>query len=204
MANTNENNDNPSEHSFRTYILLCAIALVIAFGYMYLRNIDNTDFDKSTLKHYTCVGISSRLEIDVPFDLKDEYLDFLDETVDQMVYKIGASNNFRIEIIDIRYNFDVSTLSNNDIMEAIINFIEEDSNFGNITKSGIINVTVNGRTCARQTLNFYDKSNGLKLESKFVVFKKDDDIWMVSITYKEANKKVTDFVETIISSIEVK
>lgn len=203
MANM-QNDNSGSEHSFLAYVALCAIALLIAFGYMHLRNIGNTDFDKSSLKRYTCLGVSSKLEIDTPFDLIDGDNAPLDETVDQMVYKIGASNNFRIELVSVRYKFNVNMLSNSDIMRVLTTFLEEDDAFSNINKSAVTNATVNGIACARQTINFFDKSIGFKLESKFVVFKKNDEIWMISIAYKEADKTAENFAETIINGIEVK
>lgn len=203
MANM-QNDNSGSEHSFLGYVALCAIALLVAFGYMYLRNIGNTNFDRSSLKRYTCLGVSSKLEIDIPFDLTDGDTAPLDETGERMIYKIGASNNFRIELAGIRYNFNVNMLSSSDIMRWLTTFLEEDNTFSDIKKSAVTNATVNGIACARQTVNFFDKSIGVKLESKLVLFKKNDEIWMISIAYKEADKTAANFAETIINCIEVK
>ena len=192
-----------SDSSFKGYIIICVIALAIAFALMYLRNINNISFDKDVLKTYTCIGSSSQLLIKTPFDLKDENPGPLDETVKHMIYKMGASGNFRIEVIGATYNVDISGLNNSDIMFISLESLEDERDIENINRGDLANVIINGNSCAKQTIHYYDRINKLNIESTLVVLNKNNEVWIISVAYKKGDSKAKDFAEHIINNLNV-
>lgn len=191
-----------SDISFKGYIIICMIALAIAFALMYLRNINNISFDKDELKTYTCIGSSSQLLIKTPFDLKDENLP-LDETVKHMVYKIGVSGNFSIEVVGIIYDIDISRFRNSDIMFNLIELLEDEKDIENINKGDLANTIINGNNCARQTIRYYDRINKLNIESTLVALNKNNEVWVIIVAYKKGDQKAKDFAEHIINNLNV-
>lgn len=209
--NTIDNNENhanattkKSNSLFKGYLALCIIALVVAGGFMYIRNINNTSFDENSLKPFICIGESSELSILTPFDLKDENPGPLDETVAHMLYKMGASGNFRVEVVGIKYTVDVSAVNNSDIMEYFIDSLKEEKSISNVTKGNLINTTINGMPCSKQIISYRDRDTQYSLESIFLALKQNDEIWIVSTAYKKADKKAKEFSDSIINSIKVK
>ena len=204
MTNETTVTTHESKSAFKGYIILCLIALAIAGGFMYLRNINNTSFDESSLRSFTCIGESSKLSILTPFDLKDENPGPLDETIAHMLYKMGASGNFRVEVVGIKYTVDMSAVSNSDIMEYFIESLKEEKSISNMTKGDLINTTINGIPCSKQIINYRDRDTQYSLESVFLALKQRDEIWIVSTAYKKADKKAKTFSDSIINSIDVK
>lgn len=200
-----QKNYSKSSGSFRGFVIICIIALAIAGGLIYWRSSRNVNFDNTQLKNYTCTGLSSLLSINTPFDLTDENTGPLDEGIEKMIYKTGAADNFSIEVVGIKYNLDISMLDYEDAMDFMVESLKEDSGNSNIIKKGSIDkVTISGNKYAKQVINFYDKKSGLHLESILIMGIKNNELWFVTISYKNGDVKANAFANKIMSTVDLK
>lgn len=214
LARDVENNDIPKEindfpppkkdRPFMTFIVLCIIALALAGGLMYLRSGNDTELNSSNLTQYTCAGKSSQLTIKVPFELKDTKPDAVDSNVNNMVYKTGMSSNFRVEVVGIKYNFDISTLTTKDMMNGFMEILDDEKDISNIEKISLTDSVINGNECTKQTFTYYDKKTKDNLENMCVALKMNNEMWVVVTSYKKGDKKASGFAEEIINSIILK
>jgi len=198
-----ENNITEKKDSFKAFFLLCVIALVIAGALMFFRSGNETKFTNDSIKNYTFVGKTSQLSMKVPFELKDTNPGAIDSTISNIVYKSGVSGNFKLEVIGIQYNFDISTLSTADFINKFIDSLDDEKSISNIEKINSVNTSINGVPGTKQVFNYYDKQSRYNLQSLSVALKKNNEIWVVITGYKKNDIKASKFAEEIVDDIKI-
>lgn len=135
--------------------------------------------------------------------LKDTDPGVADSTISNIVYKSGVSGNFKVEVIGIQYNFDVSMLSTSDFINGFIDSLGDEKRIDNIEKVSAVNTSINGIPCTKQVFNYYDKQSKYNLQSLSVALKKDNEIWVVITGYKKGDMKASKFAEELVGSIKL-
>ena len=194
-------NSFPNEHSFKTFVIICVVALCIAAGVLYISNINSTSFSKDDIYTYTCKCESSYLTVEGPFELKDTDPGPIDSSIKTMFYKTGTSSNFKEEVVGVKYNFDISTLSTSDFMNSFIDSLNDEKTINNVVKGLQTEITVNNNQCTQQTFEYYDKASKNNLQAMSVALKKNDAIWIVVLSYKKGDKKAAEFADRIINNL---
>jgi hypothetical protein len=139
----------------------------------------------------------------VPFELKDTNPGAIDSTISNIVYKSGVSGNFKLEVIGIQYNFDISTLSTADFINKFIDSLDDEKSISNIEKINSVNTSINGVPGTKQVFNYYDKQSRYNLQSLSVALKKNNEIWVVITGYKKNDIKASKFAEEIVDDIKI-
>jgi len=203
ISDTKDDVITEKKSSVKAFLLLCVIALAIAGALMYFRSGNETKFTADSLQHYTYIGKTSQLSMNVPFELKDTDPGVADSTISNIVYKSGVSGNFKVEVIGIQYNFDVSMLSTSDFINGFIDSLGDEKRIDNIEKVSAVNTSINGIPCTKQLFNYYDKQSKYNLQSLSVALKKDNEIWGVITGYKKGDMKASKFAEELVGSIKL-
>lgn len=206
FKNSKSNSVKAYSGVMKGFLLLGLVILIIPIGLWYLSasNSNGNSFDKKALTKYTCTGASSQLSILVPFELKDGKTGMLDETISHVTYKLGNSKDFKMEILGIEYNVDVTTVSNEQALDYLTNYIEENIDFDNIVRGNVVDIVINGNQCAKQVIHCWDKKNNYNLEWNFILLRKDNEIWIVATAHKIGEKNAIEFTDHIIRSLSVR
>ena len=135
----------------------------------------------------------------------------MDVTIDNVPSSVVHEMIYRGKIIPkpqsvgIKYNLDISMLDYEDAMDFMVESLKEDSGNSNIIKKGSIDkVTISGNKYAKQVINFYDKKSGLHLESILIMGIKNNELWFVTISYKNGDVKANAFANKIMSTVDLK
>lgn len=203
IHNTVYQPNNKKSSSFRSYILLCVFAVVVAGILTLILSYGNTDFSQSKLEKTSITTANTTLSILTPFKLKDGKFEMPSECK-KVVYKTGTSSNYSIEVVGFQFK-DISTSV--DYTAFLDNFVQEMKNSKEFlfTKppTPAEAASINGRKGATKRFFIKDSSAKKNIEGNIYALSKSNELWLIMFLYKENDNDAKKITNTIVNKIEL-